>query len=148
MGITHHSNYIRWMEEARVDFLEQLGWGYARMEANGIQSPVVSVHCDYRKPTTFGDVVTITASVAHFTGVQLEVRYVMTDRKGETVCEASSSHCFLTPEGKFIRMKKAFPELFELLSMAAEDRNAEENIKKAEQASCCLHGAEAERAPR
>ena len=20
MGITHHSNYIRWMEEARVDF--------------------------------------------------------------------------------------------------------------------------------
>lgn len=24
MGITHHSNYIRWMEEARVDFLQQL----------------------------------------------------------------------------------------------------------------------------
>ena len=28
MGITHHSNYIRWMEEARVAFLEELGWGY------------------------------------------------------------------------------------------------------------------------
>ena len=28
MGITHHSNYIRWMEEARIDFLEQLGWNY------------------------------------------------------------------------------------------------------------------------
>ena len=23
MGITHHSNYIRWMEEARVNFLDQ-----------------------------------------------------------------------------------------------------------------------------
>ena len=32
MGITHHSNYIRWMEEARVDFMEQIGWGYDKME--------------------------------------------------------------------------------------------------------------------
>ena len=29
MGITHHSNYIRWMEEARIDFLRQIGWDYA-----------------------------------------------------------------------------------------------------------------------
>ena len=28
MGIVHHSNYIRWFEEARVDLLEQLGFGY------------------------------------------------------------------------------------------------------------------------
>lgn len=28
MGIAHHSNYIRWMEEARVDFLEKIGWGF------------------------------------------------------------------------------------------------------------------------
>ena len=32
MGITHHSNYIRWMEEARIDYLEKLGYGY--MECN------------------------------------------------------------------------------------------------------------------
>ena len=32
MGITHHSNYIRWMEEARVAFLEELGWGYEKLE--------------------------------------------------------------------------------------------------------------------
>ena len=22
MGITHHTNYIKWMEEARIDFLD------------------------------------------------------------------------------------------------------------------------------
>ena len=42
MGITHHSNYIRWMEEARVDFLRQIGWGYDRLEAMGIVSPVTA----------------------------------------------------------------------------------------------------------
>ena len=32
MGIVHHSNYIRWFEEARVDFLDQVDMSYARME--------------------------------------------------------------------------------------------------------------------
>ena len=33
MGLVHHSNYIRWMEEARVDFLDQLGFPYAVFKA-------------------------------------------------------------------------------------------------------------------
>ena len=32
MGIVHHSNYIRWFEDARVDFLEKVGFSYAKME--------------------------------------------------------------------------------------------------------------------
>ena len=43
MGITHHSNYIRWMEEARVDFLSQIGWEFAKLEAMGIVSPVLEL---------------------------------------------------------------------------------------------------------
>ena len=40
MGITHHSNYIRIMEEARVDMLDRLGYGFEKMEAEGVVSPV------------------------------------------------------------------------------------------------------------
>ena len=36
MKIVHHSNYVRWMEEARVDMLEQMGIGYDVMEKEGI----------------------------------------------------------------------------------------------------------------
>ena len=43
MGITHHSNYVRWMEEARIEFLDQIGWSYVRMEEEGIISPVLAV---------------------------------------------------------------------------------------------------------
>lgn len=35
MGITHHANYIHWMEEARIDFMDQLGFPYAKMESDG-----------------------------------------------------------------------------------------------------------------
>lgn len=43
MGITHHSNYIRWMEEARIDFLKQIGWNYKKLESLGIISPVTAI---------------------------------------------------------------------------------------------------------
>ena len=41
MGIVHHSNYIRWFEEARVDLLEQLGFGYNRIEEAGYSASVM-----------------------------------------------------------------------------------------------------------
>ena len=34
----------------------------------------------------------------------------MTDRDGETVCEAQSEHVFLNREGHFVRMKREMPE--------------------------------------
>ena len=37
MGITHHSNYIRWMEEARINYLEQNGWPYDKLEKERIE---------------------------------------------------------------------------------------------------------------
>ena len=46
MRIVHHSNYIRWMEEARMDLMEQMGFGYDKMEELEIVSPVLSVSSD------------------------------------------------------------------------------------------------------
>ena len=48
MGITHHSNYIRFMEEARIHFLDQIGCGYDKWEKSGIISPVIGIECEYK----------------------------------------------------------------------------------------------------
>ena len=58
-GITHRSNYIRFMEEARLDFLSEAGYPTTRLEAEGIASPVVSVNCEYKHTTTYGDEIEI-----------------------------------------------------------------------------------------
>ena len=116
MGITHHSNYIRWMEEARVDFLAQIGWEYAKLEDMGIISPVLGVTCDYKRSTTFSDVVTIDVSVQEYKGVKLHLRYEMKNEAGEVVCIGTSSHTFLNREGRPIRMKQEYPELFQTLT--------------------------------
>ena len=115
MGITHHSNYIRWMEESRINYMEELGYGYEKMEAEDIISPVIAVNANYKKTTTFPDVVSINVSVAEFSGVKLKIHYEMKNQNDELVFEGESMHCFLNAEGKPIRMKKEFPDLYQLL---------------------------------
>ena len=115
MGITHHSNYIRWMEEARIDFLSRIGWSYAKLEEEGIISPVVAVECKYMQPTTFMDTVNIEVVVREFKGVKLKLKYIMKNDKGNTVCEACSEHCFLNKQGSPIRLNKEYPLFYNAL---------------------------------
>ena len=116
MGITHHSNYIKWMEEARIDFLDQVGYGYARLEREGISSPVTGIEGEYKHPTTFDDAVSIQVEVEEFKGVRLVIRYTMTNRAtGETVFAGKSQHCFVNRAGKPVVLKKEVPELDRML---------------------------------
>ena len=116
MGITHHSNYIRWMEEARIDFLEQLGFGFDKLEQGGIISPVLSVECTYKKPTTFPQEISIEVRLLEFRGAKLKIGYEMRNEAGELVCEAASGHCFLNAKGRPVRLQKDFPEFFAALT--------------------------------
>ena len=45
MKIVHHSNYIRWFEEVRTEYLESRGFPYAKMDELGVMIPVLSVDC-------------------------------------------------------------------------------------------------------
>ena len=112
MGVTHHSNYIRWMEESRVDFLDKIGYGYSKMEKEGVISPVIGVECEYKKTTTFDDIICIRPEIESYNGIKLVIRYTMTNREtGDLVCIGKSKHCFLSTEGKPLSLKKQFPDV-------------------------------------
>lgn len=120
MGITHHSNYIRWMEEARIDFLQQIGWDYAKLEEAGVISPVVKVECNYKKTSTFSDEISIQVSVTEYKGIKLVLQYEMKNKYNEVICEASSAHCFMDKDNKIIRMAKQLPEFHKVLTDLAQ----------------------------
>ncbi len=122
MGITHHSNYIRWMEEARIDFLEQIGWSYRRLEEMGITSPVIAVDCRYKMSTTFDDEICISVRIKEFKGVKLQLAYTMSRAEdGKIVLEGTTEHGFLDKHGRPIRMKKEYPELFQTLTQLVSE---------------------------
>lgn len=111
MGITHHSNYIKWMEEARIFLLDQIGCSFAKMEADGLLSPVTGVHCSYKTPCTFGDEVSVSVRMEEYTGVRYVVTYEMRNTAtGQLVAEGKTEHCFTNAAGRPIPLRRHFPE--------------------------------------
>ena len=110
MGVTHHSNYIRFMEEARIDWMDQLGYGFERMEAEGIVSPVVAISCSYKRSTTFKDRLEIEVKVGEMSELKISFNYTMRVG-GKLACTATSTHCFLEA-GRPVVLKDRFPQLY------------------------------------
>ena len=111
MGCVHHSNYIRWMEEARVAFLDRIGVGFPMMEARGIYSPVTGVECSYRRPTHFAEEIRVCATVAEYTGIRLRITYEMHNAEGTLVAAGASRHCFTDTSGRPIALQKTHPDI-------------------------------------
>ena len=111
MGITHHSNYIRFMEEARIYFLEQIGWGFEKLEAEGIGSPVISLTANYKKTTKFPDIISIEIYIEKLSAFKLTFGYVF-KHEDDVVFTGTSSHCFLDSEGRPVMLKKRYPEMY------------------------------------
>ena len=109
------------MEEARVDFLDQAGWGFDRMEQEGIVSPVIHVDCDFKKTTTFQDEIEIMVEIEEYNGVKMKIAYTRYLRV-EVVAVGHSGHCFLDQNGRPIRMKKTFPELDQMFRNMTKGR--------------------------
>ncbi|MBO4565940.1 MAG: acyl-CoA thioesterase [Bacteroidales bacterium] len=114
MGVTHHSNYLRFMEEARIDWMDRLGYGFERMEAEGVVSPVVAVTCNYKHTTTFKDVIEIQIDVAEISALKISFSYTM--KVGtKLVCTATSTHCFLE-NGRPVLLQERFPQLYDAIA--------------------------------
>ena len=63
MGIIHHSNYVKWMEEARIGYMSRMGFSYKKVEELGVISPVVEISVAYRKPVFFDDEIRIRVGI-------------------------------------------------------------------------------------
>lgn len=117
MNVIHHSNYIRWFEEARIDYMKKIGFPYDKMEAIGIMMPVLSAECKYRSSVRFGDTVIIHTSITSFNGFKMEIHYKVNDKlTNELRASGSTSHCFTDMNMKPVRINKTYPEIYEAFS--------------------------------
>ncbi|MBP5197502.1 MAG: acyl-CoA thioesterase [Lachnospiraceae bacterium] len=111
-GIINHSNYINWMEDARMNMLEQMGLGFKQMEELEITSPVLAVSIEYRSAVKFDDSVVIETKCLSYDGHKMEIAYRMYDKEtGEDRAVAKSTHCFLNKSGVPISVNRIYPEL-------------------------------------
>lgn len=107
MGVVHHSNYIRYLEEARCRWLEKINISMESLEEMGYTIPTLEVNCKYKNHVTSGDTIIIKPEIKEYNGVRMTVSYEVLDSKtGKEVIKAYTKHCFTNRELRPINMKK------------------------------------------
>lgn len=132
MGIVHHSNYIRWFEEARTYLMEELGLSYGQMEQEGIICPVLSAQAKYLKMVHFGETVKIAAIVKEYNGIKMTLEYKVMDLEEKIMyTEGETQHCFLEQEsGRPISLKRKSPHFHEMFQNSMEEEKHRKSTER------------------
>ena len=116
MGVVHHSNYIRYMEEARIAWMKEIDCAYDWVETLGIMIPVTSVSFEYKKGLAYGQTLQVEVSVKEYNGVRLLMQYTVKCKEtGELCGTGTSGHCFVNDDFRPISAKRGCPEVHERL---------------------------------
>ena len=121
MKVVHHSNYIRFLEEARIKLMDDIGLPYKKIEDEGLMIPVLEVNCIYKHPAKFDDVIEIDVRMKEYTGVKLIMEYKITNKTtGLLVLTGETKHCFTDMNMKPVSLKKANINMHEIIKKACE----------------------------
>ncbi|HHU53594.1 MAG TPA: acyl-CoA thioesterase [Clostridiaceae bacterium] len=114
MGITHHSNYVRIFEEARIDFMKKIDLAYDRLENLGIIIPVTGIDLEYKNVSKFAQVLRFESAIVYFTGVRMTVQYKVFDNEtDELICTGHTKHAFVDQNFQPFALQKKFPEIWQ-----------------------------------
>ena len=113
MGVVHHSNYLRYFEVARLEWLSALGVSYTSMEKEGLIMPVIDVKVTYKTPALFDDSLTIYVFLSELPRVKIIFLYEIKNQKDEIVCTGETTLAFLNAKTrKPVRCPEEFGALF------------------------------------
>lgn len=121
MGIVHHSNYIKYYEEARSAFMRHLGVSYADMEASGVLMPILHVESDYKRSARYDDLLTVRITIKDIPMARFVANYEVYNATGELLNTGSTTLGFLN---KTTMRPCRAPEWFVEMLQREMDKNA------------------------
>lgn len=106
MGIVHHANYVRYLELARVRFLEDHDEPYARYIEQGLHVAVTRVDIQLKRATRFSETLAVTAWLEWVRNASLAFGYQI--HCGEALSAvAVTEHAVVNTQGRPVRMPEA-----------------------------------------
>ena len=111
MGVVYHSNYLKWLEIARTEYLRDT-IPYKSLEEMGIVMPVKSLNIEYINSVKYDDVISIQIEIKELTSVKIIFEYMMFDQEGILKAKANTTNVFTNKSGK---IEKITNEILEKL---------------------------------
>ncbi len=103
MGIVHHSRYLPYLEEARVEYLRSIGHPYVELRAEGVDYAVLEAFVQYRQPLRFDEVVEVHLRAGAATRATFQMSYLLTV-DNEVRATAVTVHGCVNASGRPVRM--------------------------------------------
>lgn len=92
MGVVYHANYLVWMEIGRTKLIEDLGYEYAQLEADGYLSPVTDLSIQYRAALRYGQKALVRTWVEQHGKLRTVYGYEILHEDGTIAATATSEH--------------------------------------------------------
>jgi acyl-CoA thioester hydrolase len=93
MAVVHHSSYCRWLERARILWLDSIDEPYKKMESEGLGLPLRELNVLYKKPLRFGDRAIVEIVEVDMTELTVEIRYkIRSEDRKQIHALASTKH--------------------------------------------------------
>ena len=90
MNVVWNGNYMRYLEQARVDLFGKLKYSYFQMHEDGIAYPLAKLNAKYIKPALFEDILTIKTEILSIEPT-LDLKYEIFNKKtGEKIFTANT----------------------------------------------------------
>ena len=123
MGVVHHSNHIRWLEEARTFYFNDKDLAYVVTESYGVMCPVTDFNLKFKYPARYGDDFTVQLRLTAYTGVRFRMGYTVVNQEGTLLLEAESGHAFIDSNHKPVPLSRAIPHRHELMKKLMEEES-------------------------
>ena len=107
MDIVYHANYVKYLEVARCDLLDKIGYGYNQMRATNYVFPVATLNVKYIRSLKFGQTATVRASLLEWEN-RIKIKYEILTPDGDVATKAETTQmavkmpqgetCFVCPK--------------------------------------------------
>ena len=103
MGVVHHSAYLLYLEEARVEWLRHLGHGYRSVREEGLDFAVLEAYVRYRLPLRFDEEVDVHLGLGEVTRATFQLGYLLTV-EGQARATGVTVHGCVGVDGRAARL--------------------------------------------
>jgi len=115
-GVTYYGNYMRYLEQGRMELMRQMGWEVEQLHAEGIIFPVRELNVTYKSPARLGDEIRVTTRLVEVDRFALTfVAEMDRPQDGQAILEATVKIVCVSMDGRLRKvpadMKQSLDDL-------------------------------------
>ncbi|HHW01134.1 MAG TPA: acyl-CoA thioesterase [Clostridiaceae bacterium] len=113
MLIVHHSDYLKWFEIGRRDYLRKAGIPHSEINRLGFYLPISEIECKFKSPAKYGDEVAVITKITSISCVKVVFEYrILNKANGRTLAVGKTIHAWTDKNIKPLNIEKAAPQIY------------------------------------